>query len=99
MVVEAPGGRVGAAKIESVRWQGLRCKVVVSGSGALKVDLRQKPAVAASSIVAPKDVGPDGATSVVVADDDHQGIAAVIVVLDADGNILDRKPTTVGEAS
>jgi hypothetical protein len=34
-----------------------------------------------------------------VADDAHEGHAATIVVVDGAGNVLDRKTTTVGEAS
>ena len=45
-----------------------------------------------------KEVGPAGEASIAVADDSHEGAAATIVVLDAAGNVLDRKPTTVGEA-
>jgi len=34
-----------------------------------------------------------------VADDAHEGAAATVVVVDAAGSVLDRKATTVGEAS
>ena len=45
----------------------------------------------------PKEVGPAGEASLAVADDSHEGAAATVVVVDAAGNVLDRKPTTVGE--
>ena len=37
--------------------------------------------------------------SLAVADDSHEGAAATVVVADAAGGVLDRKTTTVGEAS
>jgi hypothetical protein len=63
------------------------------------VDLRLNWKQATSSIAAtPKEVGPAVEVSLAVADDSHEGAAATVVVVDAAGSVLDRKPTTVGEA-
>ncbi|HCF61137.1 MAG TPA: hypothetical protein DFS52_24460, partial [Myxococcales bacterium] len=52
-----------------------------------------------SMVFSPKEVGPAGEQSLAVADDSHEGHAATVVVIDGAGNVLDRKATTVGEAS
>jgi hypothetical protein len=44
-----------------------------------------------------KEVGPAGEASLAVADDKHEGAAAMVVLLDAAGKVLDRRTTSVGE--
>ena len=84
--------------IESVTWKGLRCTVVVEGAAAGQcVDIRTKAALAATSLAASEKPLVSGKASLAVADDEHAGIAAVIVVLGADGEVLQRQSTTVGE--
>jgi len=39
----------------------------------------------------------NGKASLAVEDDANEGVAAFVVVLDASGNVLQKKPTTVGE--
>ena len=46
---------------------------------------------------APKELGADGEASLAVSDDKHVGAVASVVVTDASGQVLDHKPTTVGE--
>lgn len=98
-----------AAKIEQVKWAGLRCRVRVSGqfTGCL-VDLRDKaadpttsllrdPAVdAPSSETWAKAVGQDGNVALVVMDDRREGVATTLVLLDMAGNVLDKALVTVG---
>jgi len=87
------------AEIKSVQWRGMRCRVVVdtNATGA-RVDIRLNWKQPATSIVAAtKDVGKGGEASMAVADDAHEGAAAAVVVLDQSGQVLDYKPTTVGE--
>jgi hypothetical protein len=100
ILVEQSGGG-GAAKIESVKWQGLRCRVAVQGAAAgVRVDIRLKPAAPETSIVPEaKEIAFDGTTSLVIPEDKHEGSVAAVVVVDREGNILDRRPTTVGENS
>jgi DNA-binding beta-propeller fold protein YncE len=77
----------------------MRCRVTVTTNDpSVRTDLRLNWKRADSSIAAsPKEVGPAGEASLAVADDKHEGDTATVVVLDAAGNVLDRKPTTVGE--
>jgi len=62
------------------------------------VDVRTKAADASTSIVsAPKLVGATGQASVTVPEDSFEGAAAVVVVLDASGNVVAQRATVVGE--
>jgi hypothetical protein len=89
------------ASITAVSWRGMRCRVTVATNNpSVLVDLRLNWKQADTSIVvSPKEAGPAGEASLVVADDTHEGAAATLVVMDAAGNVLDRRTTTVGEAS
>lgn len=100
LVVER-GGASTSATIASITWRGMRCRVAVTTNDpSVRVDLRLNWKQAASSIAAStKEVGPAGEASLAVADDAHEGAAATVVVLDAAGSVLNRKPTTVGEGS
>lgn len=99
LVVER-GGVSTAASIAAVTWRGMRCRVsVTTNDPSVRVDLRLNWKQSTTSIAASaKEVGPGGEASLAVADDSHEGAAATVVVVDAAGNVLDRKPTTVGEA-
>ncbi len=96
LVLAAPAAAA-QVTIKSVTWKGLRCVVEVDGTSAgLTVDVRTKPALATSSLVASvKPLEVDKA-SVAVADDDNLGAAAVVVILGADGQVLQKQATTVG---
>ena len=98
LVVER-GEIMASAKISSVTWRGMRCKVQAAPARAgLQVDLRLKWKQADSSIaVAPKDVGGDGEVSLTCGEDSHEGAAAMVVLMDKSGDVLDYRPTTVGE--
>lgn len=84
--------------ITKLAWRGLRCNLEVSPPHpGLRADIRTKAAVQDSSIVAAvKDVV-DGKVSLAVADDSHEGAAAVAVVLDGQGKLLAKMNTTVGD--
>lgn len=100
LVVERGGGGT-SASITAVSWRGMRCRVIVTTNDpSVVVDLRLNWKQASTSIAAlAKEVGPAGEASLAVADDSHEGAAATVVVVDAAGSVLDRKTTTVGEAS
>ena len=87
------------AIIRAVSWRGLRCRVEASaGSAGLRADVRTKPADAGSSLVTtPKELPADGNVSLVVAEEGDEGSAAVVVLLDAQGRVVAKAPTTVGE--
>lgn len=88
------------ARVESVRWTGLRCRVRVTGARAgWRADVRTKAADPASSLVKDKQakaVGPDGEASLVVDNPDLEGTAATVVVLDPEGRPVAKRNTTVG---
>ena len=91
-------GPVADVKIQSVMWKGLRCAVVVEGAAAgYRVDIRTKAALASSSLVANVKPVDGGKASLAVADDEQAGVAAVVVVLDATGEVVQKQVTTVGE--
>ena len=79
-------------------WTGLRCKIEVSPAAAgLRVDIRTKAALADSTLVANVKALENGKASLAIDDDANEGIAAFVVVLDAAGNVVQKKSTTVGE--
>lgn len=83
-------------KLREIRWRGLRCTVELEGDVAgLRVDLRTRPAQAESSLAQIKPLEA-GKASLVVADEDLAGTAALLVVLDASGSVLLKELTTVG---
>lgn len=83
--------------IKAVTWKGLRCVVEVDTEAVgLTVDVRTKPALVTSSMVATVKPVEGGKASVAVADADNMGAAAVVVVLAADGQVLQKQATTVG---
>jgi hypothetical protein len=94
------GGAASTVKVDitKVTWTGLRCKVEVAPAAArLRVDIRTKAALANSTLVANVRALENGKASLAVDDDANEGTAAFVVVLDAAGNVVQKKPTTVGE--
>lgn len=88
-----------AARITKIEWRGMRCRVSVS-TNALKatIDLRLHRAKPDMTLaVSPKEIGSDGEASLVISDDSNEGRAAVVVVLDENGVVLDHAATTIGE--
>ncbi|AGW91524.1 hypothetical protein N234_15955 [Ralstonia pickettii DTP0602] len=86
-----------AVAIKSVTWKGLRCVVEVdSASPGLNVDIRTKPALASTSLVASAKPVDGGKASLAIADDEHMGSAAVVVVLSTTGDVLQKQATTIG---
>ncbi|MGB3741210.1 MAG: BREX-1 system phosphatase PglZ type B [Castellaniella sp.] len=86
------------ATITDITWKGLRCIVQVDSSAPdLLVDIRTKAASADTSIVANPKRLESGKANLAVADDGDEGCAAVVVVLSANGQVIQKRPTTVGE--
>ncbi|WP_244133136.1 BREX-1 system phosphatase PglZ type B [Burkholderia gladioli] len=91
-------GPTGSVTIQSVTWKGLRCTVIVEGASAgHRVDIRTKAALASSSLAASVKSLEGGKASIAVADDEHMGSVALVVVLSADDEVLQKQATTVGE--
>ena len=99
LTLEVAGGAPPVSvEIRKAAWRGLRCNIeVLPALAGLRVDIRTKAAAAETSVVQSVKALADGKVSVVVADDSLQGAAAVVVVLDEQGNLLARMSTTVGE--
>ena len=96
-VIQAGTVHAATARIESVKWAGLRCRVRVGGEyGGCTVDLRDLVADATSTLTGAKAVGLDGMASLPVSDDGREGTDAVLVLLDATGNVLAKSEVTVG---
>lgn len=89
-----------SASFETVKWQGLRCKIVVTGKfDGCRVDLRDKAADPTTSLLEPKaakPVGLDGNAALIVVDDSREGSATTLVLLDSAGGVLDKLLVTVG---
>ena len=86
-----------SAKIEQVRWAGLRCRVTLGGDfGGCSVDLRDKPADPTTSLTGAKPVGADGNAALVVADDSRERSGTTLVLLDASGKLVEKMPLAVG---
>ncbi len=95
--VEASLAPTTHATIKAVTWKGLRCVVEVESDAAgLTIDIRTKPALATSSLVANIKPLDSGKANLAVADDEHMGTAAVVVVLGPDGEVVQKQATTVG---
>jgi hypothetical protein len=96
LVVAAPAAAA-QVTIKAVTWKGLRCVVEVdSTSAGLAVDVRTKPALATSSLVASVKPFEGGKASVAVTDADQLSAAAVVVILGPGGQVLQKQATTVG---
>ncbi len=84
--------------IQEVSWQGLRCKVAITGDpSGLRLDLRTHAGNPTTSVA--RSVRPlkqDGTASVVVADEELTGHEATIVILDQDGSLAAQVSTTIG---
>ena len=78
------------------KWHGMRMTIEVDGAAAA-IDLRSRPADAASSLLDDPAPLENGTAKVVVTDLEAEGLAAVVVALDEDGNLLGQIQTVVGE--
>lgn len=85
-----------APTIANVAWAGLRCRVRLEGADGLSAALRTQVGNADSTIGGPKATGASGSVSLLVADEGLEGASAVVVVLDANGQVVARRPTIVG---
>jgi hypothetical protein len=100
LLVERSGGAVLVATIKSITWRGMRCLVeaTVKGGG-ISADLRLERPNGASVAAAVKPVESDGAVSLVLGDDEHEGASLVLVLISEEEQILAQRATRVGEDS
>ena len=97
--IQAGAEPVASAEFETIKWQGLRCKIVVIGKfDGCHVDLREKAADPTTSLLeskASKPVGHDGNVAL-LADAEARERSATLVLLDSFGSVLDKMLVTVG---
>ena len=60
------------------------------------VDLRDKVNAPDTSLTRARPVSQDGAVAFVVEDDARQGTAAILVLIDSGGTVVDQRAVTVG---
>jgi hypothetical protein len=78
-----------------ISWTSLACVVSVDGApDGVHADLRSRPADASSSLASGGKKVKDGKARL-LAGDEHEGEAAVVVVVGADGTVLAQEPTIV----
>lgn len=90
------------AHISEISWRGMRCRVVVETNAVgLRVDLRRNWKQAdpeGQRISTAKELGSNGQASLAVERDEYEGAAAMVVILDGTGRVIDYRATTIGEA-
>lgn len=95
LIVGGQTGVAGVVRVAAVRWKRMRCAVELShGEAGLKVHIERadthKPATPA------KEVEADGQVSLLVNDEDLIGMPAVVIVADANGNVIAKADTRIG---
>ncbi|MCJ7602135.1 MAG: BREX-1 system phosphatase PglZ type B [Desulfobulbaceae bacterium] len=93
------GGKQGdvLAAIAEVKWTGLRCRVKVeNGDQHMKVDIRMKVNEPDPEKVKAKALGKEGEASLFIIDDSLEGTPAVVVLVDATGNVIAKQATIIG---
>ena len=91
----APGATV---SISEMRWRRLRCNVRIEGSATgAHVDIRTRGGDPSTTLTAGgKEIGAEGEAFLLVEDADHEGVAALVVIIGPDGAVLTQKSTIVG---
>lgn len=95
-----------SARIERIAWLRFRCVVEVAIEGGaeesvVRADLRLKGDLSRSVAVSAKakTLDEDGSASLLLAHDEYEASRLVLVLIDDEGRILDRRDTAVGEDS
>ena len=97
-VAAGAGAARAEVRIAALSWIGLRCRVRLDDvRPGLAVDLRTRVNDADSSVSGGiRAVDDEGAASLLVPDDEHEGRPAAVVVLDAGGQVIARQSTIIG---
>ncbi|MCF6266293.1 MAG: BREX-1 system phosphatase PglZ type B [Desulfuromusa sp.] len=84
--------------ITDVVWKGLRCTIAVADNFAgLSLDIRMQPGNPDSSVVVGvKTLKENGTASVVVEDEELEGSAATLVLIDGNGKLVAQAATVIG---
>jgi hypothetical protein len=98
--IKSTGGAGGSAGLQEVKWTGARCSVLINGDCVgVRVDIRTSQTDASSSLLVDKlarEVSTDGKVTVFLEDDSNIGKPADIVLIDANGQVIDSLPTKPG---
>lgn len=91
-------GATAHMEIADVTWRGLRCNVALEQEGVeATADLRERAGDLESSIVtAPRVLKDNGTCSLVVEDEGLQGKAAILVLLDGTGHLIQQREVRIG---
>lgn len=93
-----PNTKKKTVTVKKVSWVGLRCHIEVEPmQEGLVADIRTKAAAADSTVAASTKAIEQGKVSLAVPDDDLIGTAAIVVILDNAGNVVQKAATTIGE--
>ena len=86
--------------VDSVEWRRLRCIVTVDGATeGMRLDIRTRAGDASRSLTdGAKEITAEGSASLLVLDDEHEGTAAIIVILQAGGTVAAQASTIIGGA-
>jgi len=97
LVVTSSAQRGEAVQIVELSWAKLRCRAKVAPAPlGLRFDIRTKQGDPQSTLARPVKIDAEGKASVLVGDEDAYGLAVRAVVLDADGEAIATRATTVG---
>ena len=93
-----PGG---SASLLEVKWTGAKCRVSVGGDcDGVRVDVRTSQADPKTSLLTDRqarETTAGGKVTVFLEEDSDIGRKAAIVLLDANGQVIDSLPTTIGQ--
>ena len=93
----ATEGKQIAVAIEHVQWFGLRCRAVIKPAvEGMFADLRSKPNDSKTSVTQAKAFDAEGKAGLLVEDENLAGTSTSLVVFDATGRILCKRPTIIG---
>jgi len=86
-----------AVEFKQVKWAGLRCRVTIDGAqSGFQLDLRRKASDCLSSVAVAAKALKAGKAALVVEDDELEGEAVSLVVLDSQGQVIARMATVIG---
>lgn len=84
--------------VKEISWTGLRCHIEVEPiADGFVADIRTKAAAADSTVTLTPKALEQGRVSLVIPDDDLIGTAAIVVILDNVGKVVQKAATTIGE--
>jgi hypothetical protein len=90
----------GTARLSDVKWTGARCRISLQADSiGFRVDVRTNPCDPNTSLLTDKqsrETAGMGKVTVFLEDDADIGLQAEIVLLDADGQVIDTLSTTIG---